>query len=227
MVGETKSWVVANWKSHKKIAEAIEWMEEVGPKLKNDSRVQVVVCAPFVDLSEIKKKVVTSSWPIMVGCQDISAFPEGAYTGEEAAAILRDVVDLAIIGHSERRSNFGETDEIVEDKVKQSIEHNIIPLVCVQDQDTAIPKEAKLVAYEPTFAIGSGNADTPANANEVAGKIEKLHGGEVKVLYGGSVDEENVKAFLQQEKINGVLVGGASLNGEQFLKIVNVAYNLG
>lgn len=220
-----KIWLVANWKSHKKIREAIEWIEVVGPKLRRDSRVQVVVCAPFVDLSEIKQKVIVGRYPIIVGAQDISQFPEGAYTGEEAAAILREVVDLALIGHSERRSNFGETEEMIEDKVKQAIEHEIVPLLCVQDQDTNIPAEVKLVAYEPVFAIGSGTPDTPANANAMAKKIEELHG-KVQVLYGGSVDEENVKAFLQQEQIHGVLVGGASLDPEQYLKIIEIGYNL-
>lgn len=220
------TWIVANWKSHKKIAEALEWFGVVGPRLRKDSTVRVVVCAPFVDLSEIKERVLVDRFPIMVGCQDISAFPEGAYTGEEAAAILRDVVELALVGHSERRANFGETDAMIEDKVKQSIEHNILPLLCVQDQDTFIPKEVSLVAYEPVFAIGSGIADTPANAEEMAVKIEKIHGGKLEVLYGGSVDEDNVKAFLQQENIAGVLVGGASLDPQQFLRIVEVAYNL-
>jgi triosephosphate isomerase len=219
-------WIVANWKSHKKIAEALEWLSIVGPRLKKDSKVKVVVCTPFVDLSEVKERIMVDGYPILVGCQDISAFPEGAYTGEEAAAILSDIVEVALIGHSERRANFGETDEVIEDKVQQAVEHKILPLLCVQDQDTLIPKEAKMVAYEPVFAIGSGEADTPANANEVASRIAKIHGGEVSVLYGGSVDEENVKAFLQQDNISGVLVGGASLDGEQFLKIVEVAYNL-
>lgn len=220
------TWIIANWKSHKKIAEAIEWMGMVGPKIRRDSSVKVVVCAPFVDLGELKERVMVDNFPIMIGCQDISAFPEGAYTGEEAAAILRDVVELAIVGHSERRANFGETDKTVESKVKESIEHNIIPLVCIQDQDTFIPKEAELVAYEPVFAIGTGEADTPANANEMADKILKLHGGPVEVLYGGSVDEENAKAFLQQDKISGLLIGGASLDPQQFLRIVEIAYSL-
>lgn len=220
------TWIIANWKSHKKIAEAIEWMGVVGPKVRRDSLVKVVVCAPFVDLSELKERVTVDNFPIMIGCQDISAFPEGAYTGEEAAAILQEVVELALVGHSERRANFGETDNMVESKVKQSIEHNIIPVVCVQDQDTFIPKEAQLVAYEPVFAIGTGETDTPGNANEMAVKIETIHGGSVKVIYGGSVDEKNVKAFLQQDKINGVLVGGASLDPQQFLRIIEIAYSL-
>lgn len=216
-------WIIANWKSNKNLAEALEWVSVVGPKLEMRENVKVVVCPPFVDLEEVKKAVMVGNYPMMVGAQDLSPFPEGAYTGEEAAKILKDFVDLTILGHSERRQNFGETDAMVAEKVEQAKENNIISLVCVQDKNMPVPEGCKLVAYEPIFAIGTGNPDTPVNANEVAGALKSKYEN-LEVLYGGSVTEENIKAFLEQENISGSLIGGASLDGEQFLKIIEVVY---
>lgn len=213
-------WIIANFKSQKNITQALDWLSVVGPKLHKNENLKIVVCPVFTDLSEVKKEVLTSGYPIMVGSQDISPFPEGAYTGEEAASILKNIVDLAILGHSERRKNFGETDEQIAEKVKQAKQSDIIPLVCVQGSDTPVPEGADLVAYEPVWAIGTGEADTPADANEVAGKLKGKYPG-VTVLYGGSVDEGNVKAFVGQENINGCLIATASLDPEQFLKIIN------
>src|SRR3990167_4622193 len=166
---------------------------------------------------------MVGNFPIMVGAQDLSPFDSGAYTCEESAKILKQFVDLAIIGHSERRKNFNETPKIIEQKVKQAIEHDIIPLVCVQDKDTPVPEGVKLIAYEPLFAIGSGNPDTPSGAGEVAKSfIQKIP--EIEVLYGGSVTSENVKSFCQEESIGGVLVGGASLDPNEFIKIIEELY---
>lgn len=219
--GEMKNlWIIANWKSNKTIKEALEWIAYVGPKIEKREHLKVVVCPPFTDVQEVKKAVTVGNFPLMVGVQDLSPFDSGAYTGEEAANIMKDFIELAILGHSERRQNFGESDEMVAKKVIQAIDHNIIPLVCVQDENTIVPDQVKLVAYEPTFAIGSGNPDTPENADQVAKTLkEKL--GEVEVLYGGSVTSENVKAFVQRDNINGVLIGTASLDSQELVKIVD------
>ena len=216
-------WIIANWKSNKNLAEAIAWIDEVGPQLEKRENIKVVVCPPFTDIEEVKKRIMVSNFPIMVGSQDLSSFDEGAYTGEEAAKILTDIVDLSILGHSERRQNFNETDEIVAEKVEQAKKHNIIPLVCVQNSDTPVP-DVNLVAYEPVSAIGTGNPDTADNAGNVAGELKEKHGESLEVLYGGSVTSENAKPFLQNENLNGLLVGGASLDASEFLKIVQVAY---
>lgn len=224
--GEMKNlWVIANWKSNKTIAEALEWISSVGSKLERRPNLKMVVCPPFTDVEEVKKSVKVGNFPLIVGVQDLSPFDVGAYTGEEAATILKDFVELAILGHSERRQNFGETDETVAEKVKQAIEHNIIPLVCVQGVEIPVPAECKLVAYEPIFAIGTGYADDPQNANKVAGQLKQKYGppaGGLEVLYGGSVTSENVKAFASLDNINGVLVGQASLDGEEFVKICEI-----
>lgn len=218
-------WIVANWKSHKTIAEASDWVSAVGPRVEKREDLKAVVCPPFTDLEEVKKEVLVGNFPIMIGSQDLSPFDEGSYTGEEAARILKDVIDLAILGHSERRQNFGESNEMVSRKVKQALENNIIPLVCVQDENTPVPEGCNLVAYEPPGAISSSGpnakADTPDNANDVAVKLKEKHGEDLVVLYGGSVTSENCKSFVQQKNINGVLVGKASLDAEEFINIVS------
>lgn len=226
MAGMGKSiWVIANWKSNKTISEALDWVSKVGPAIpKSDpstsSGLKVVVCPTFSTLSEIKKAITVGSFPIMVGSQDLSPFGIGAYTGEEAARILREVVDLSILGHSERRKNFGESDEIVSKKVRQAKDNNIIPLVCVQGEETPVPEDCKLIAYEPIWAIGSGNPDTPENADKVANSLKQKYGSDLEVIYGGSVTSENVKGFVAQDNISGVLSGNASLDPEEFVKIV-------
>ena len=215
-------WIIANWKSHKNVAEALEWVGLVGPSIPDHDNLKVAVCAPFSDLTEIKKAVRIGGFRLLVGCQDLSPFPEGAYTGEETASILREVVELAILGHSERRRDFAETDDLVREKVAQARQSNIMPLVCVQSADTPIPEGVKLVAYEPIFAIGTGKPDTPASANEVASKLKSKYGEDLEVLYGGSLTADNVGAFLAQEQISGLLIGGDSLKAEDFIEILDV-----
>lgn len=216
-------WIIANWKSNETIEEALEWVSIVGPKLPKRDNFKVVICPSFTAIEEVKKAVLVGNFPMLVGAQDLSPFPEGPFTGEEAAQFLKQFVDLAILGHSERRQNFGETDEIVADKVKQALEHQIIPLVCVQGKDTPVPSEVNLIAYEPIFAIGTGTPDTPQNAEEVAASFQQtLRNSEV--LYGGSVNSKNVGAFIKQDQISGVLVGKASLDPEEFLAIIQEAY---
>lgn len=223
MVGSEKNlWIIANWKSNQTVEEALSWVSEIGPKIEKKEHIKVVVCPTFTAIPEMKKAILVGNFPMMVGAQDLSQFDSGPYTGEESAAILKQFVDLAIIGHSERRQNFGETDEIVAQKVKQALEHQIIPLVCVQGQDTPVPPEVKLIAYEPVFAIGTGHPDTPQNANQVAGIFKQQ---DLEVLYGGSVTSENVKGFVMADNINGVLVGGASIDPTEFLKIIQVCSN--
>lgn len=218
---ESKSiWVVANWKSNKNIREALEWVSVVGPGLPRSDRLKIIVCPPFTDVEEVEKAVKVGNFPLMVGVQDLSPFEEGAYTGEEAASIMQDLVDLAILGHSERRENFAETDEIVALKVEEARKYNIIPLVCVQYSETPVPKGVEIIAYEPVFAVGSGHPDTPENAGSVAAALKAKHGLSVQILYGGSVTESNAASFVRQESLNGLLVGSASLDPLQFLKII-------
>lgn len=219
-------WVIANWKSNKTISEALEWVEKVGPEIPKRENLKIVVCPTFVCLEEVKKTVLVGGYPLIVGSQDLSPFDNGAYTGEETARILKDIVDLSILGHSERRKSFGETDEMVAQKVIQAKQYDIVPLVCVQNENTPVPKDVKLIAYEPLFAIGTGNPDTPENASKVAESLKNKYGNDLEVLYGGSVTSENAGAFLKQDNISGLLIGRASLEVEEFIKIVEIAKSI-
>lgn len=224
-MGKKTIWIIANWKSNKNIAEALQWVETVGPELPKRENLKVAVCPTFVCLEEVKKTILVGGYPLIVGSQDLSPFDDGEYTGEETARILQDIVDLSILGHSERRQNFGETNGMVEEKVNQAREYNIEPLVCVQNEGTPVPGGVKLVVYEPVFAIGTGNPDTPDNANNVASTLKARYDA-VEILYGGSVTSENAGAFLKQDNISGLLIGRASLEAEEFIKIVKAAQKL-
>lgn len=214
-------WIIANWKAHKTTTEALDWISQVGPNIPENDNIKVVVCPAFSALSEVKNAVLAGGYPILIGSQDISAFGVGAYTGEEPGEVLKQFIGLTLIGHSERREYFGETDKTVEEKVKMALNSDITPLVCIQGTATPVPDGCKLVAYEPAFAIGTGTPDTPENAREVALEIKAKTGAEV--LYGGSVDQSNIRNFLKIKDINGVLIGKASLDPNEFIKIIEEA----
>ena len=226
--GGKNIWVIANWKSNKTISEALDWVSLVGPQIPSGENLKVVVCPVFSCLSEIKKIIKVNNFPLMVGSQDLSSFGIGAFTGEEPAQIIKDFVDLSILGHSERRKNFGEDDNMISEKTKQALGSNILPLVCVQNENTPVPNDCPFIAYEPVWAIstgltntpGSGRVDNPQDANKIAGLFKQKYGNNLQVIYGGSVDSGNVSGFIKQENINGVLVGNASLNAEEFIKII-------
>lgn len=230
MAGGGKNiWIIANWKSNKTIQEALDWVSKVGPAIPKRDNLKVVVCPTFSCLSEVKKAITVGSFPLMVGAQDLSPFGVGAYTGEESASLLNQFVDLAILGHSERRKNFEESDEMVAKKVEQAIDNKIIPLVCVQGEETSVPEGYNMIAYEPIWAIstgltntpGTGRVDTPEDASRVAEIFKQRYGDKLEVIYGGSVDSGNVKGFITQENISGVLVGNASLDADEFRRIVD------
>lgn len=186
------------------------------------SHITVIVCPAYHHLGIFDGKL-----PFATGVQDLSPFDSGAYTGEVSAAMLGKHVQYALLGHSERRKNFAETDTFVADKVRQAMTNNIRPIVCVSDVtqveslSTLIPDFASkgMLLYEPLFAIGSGESDTPENANNTAETIRQIL--PVPVLYGGSVVPENVNGFCTQEHLSGVGVGGASLDADKFLKLIN------
>lgn len=222
MAGGGKNiWIIANWKSNKTIQEALDWVAKVGPAIPKQDNLKVVVCPTFSCLSEVKKAIAVSNFPLLIGAQDLSPFDGGAYTGEESARLLKQLVNLSLIGHSERRQNFHEDDDMVAKKVNQVLENGIIPLVCIQGKETPVPQGCKLVAYEPVWAIGSGDSDTPENDQDIARFIKSKYGNGIEVLYGGSVTSENIVHFISQQDINGALIGGASLDAEEFVRIVN------
>lgn len=219
-------WLIANFKDNFSTTEVLDWLGKIGPKLSFENKVKIVICPDFLSIEEIKKEIMVGRYPILIGAQDLSPFSAGSFTGEESAEHLKQFIDLVILGHSERRANFGETDQLIREKTKRAVDLGITPVVCVQSNETPIPLECKVVAYEPIFAIGTGVADTPQNANEVAISLKKQVEGVMEVLYGGSVNAENIKAFMEQENIDGVLVGKAALNTEEFLKMLEVCNEL-
>lgn len=198
----------------------MEWIEVVGPQLERNENIVVGFCPRFSVLSELAKKVKIGNYPILVGAQNISPFVEGAYTGEEPVSLLKEMIGFSLIGHSERRTNFAETDEIVSEKVKRAKEVEVLPLVCVQNAETPVPANCSLIAYEPVFAIGTGTPDTPENAEKVSKQLKDMHGN-VEILYGGSVNKDNCASFVKQENISGLLIGKSSMDPEQFIAIVN------
>ncbi len=216
-----KLFIVANWKSYKTAQEATDWLSEM-KKLSFPEDKEVIVCASFTSLPAMKTFIDTNNVSIKLGTEDVSPFGEGAYTGEISAEQAAEFVTHAIVGHSERRNNFAETDQVVAEKVEMAFKFNITPIFCVQGKDTPIPKGIEIVAYEPVFAIGTGHPDTPDDAEDVAKYIKANH--EVKyVLYGGSVTADDVHGFTQMPSVDGVLVGGASLDPHKFTQIIQNA----
>ena len=217
--------IAANFKSYKTENQAKEWLnnflaiKNIEPQL---SGKEVVVCPSFTLLFSFYSYFSANNLQVKVGAQNVSPFDEGAYTGEVNAKQINEFAKYVIIGHSERRKYFNELDDMLIEKVKISLTNGLTPIFCVQDKNTFVPEGVTIVAYEPVFAIGSGNPDTPENADAVASFL-KSKNSKYKVLYGGSVTSNNVKSFTSKTNIDGVLVGGASLDAAEFIKIVQNA----
>lgn len=217
-----KTYIVANWKSNKTESDALTWLTDFGETTFPENKV-IAVCPSFSVLSAVSRKVEEKQLPLMVGAQNISPFEEGAYTGEQNGGQLKEFVTLVIIGHSERRNHFHETDDEIAQKVNQALAHNLIPLLCIQDRNTPVPQGVEMVAYEPISAIGTGHPDTPEDAEAVAKAIKEQNPHVSVILYGGSVTADDVNSFTRCESISGVLVGKASLDPQSFQKIIENA----
>lgn len=212
------------------------------PRLEETSSDRLVVlCVPFTDLGALSKNLHGSL--VQVGAQNIHWADEGAYTGEISGAMLSDFgVRYVVVGHSERRQYFGETDETVNLRLKAAQKHGITPILCVgetkQQRDAGeteavifeqlekdlvgIDQENLVIAYEPIWAIGTGDTCECKEADRVIGLIRsKLTNPDVPIQYGGSVKPSNIDEIMAQPEIDGALVGGASLDAEGFARIVN------
>lgn len=230
-----KTLIVANWKENKTAPQTKEWLEEFSnPKFQIPNNVGVVICPSFVLIPVLRSHFSHHTSHLSLGAQDVSKFEEGQYTGEVSAKMLKDFVEFVIIGHSERRRYLGETDEDVAAKSVLALKYDLIPIVCASSVKEArswkleAGKDAGgwrlddvVFAYEPLFAVGSSEPDTPENAQKFAQKIRAEVGLDVRILYGGSVNAENVKSFVSQPDIGGVLVGQASLDVAEFSKIIS------
>ena len=213
-------YIVANWKSNLTALEARKWFQEVSSsKLQISNEKTIIICPPFTLLPYTQHNIQVSSLSWRVGGQNISPFDEGAYTGEINGKQIKEFADYVIIGHSERRKNFNESDEILFQKVELANKHGLTPIFCVQGKETQIPPGVAMIAYEPVNAIGTGNPDTAENAEKVTAFFKEKYNIQ-HALYGGSVTSKNVKGFTQMQSIDGVLIGGASLDAQEFYAII-------
>jgi triosephosphate isomerase len=220
--------IAGNWKSNKTNAEARQWVEQIqqmGGQFPSAEQVEVICFAPFTTLSVLQWDFTSRKLPFSLGAQNISKFKEGSYTGEIHGHQIQELASWVLIGHSERRMNLGESEEDVEQKVLQAKEAGLKIIFCVSDSQTPIPAGVDSIAYEPIASIGTGTPDTPQNAQQVCSQLKGKFPS-AKVLYGGSVTEENVSSFLNQPDIDGVLVGGASLDPKKFFQIIQKAAQL-
>lgn len=238
--------VIANWKMNGSSQANALWVE--GFASKQLPACEVAVCAPFVYLLQMAELLKDTG--VAVGAENVSQYAHGAYTGEVSAAMLADIaVRWVIIGHSERRTLFGETDEVVAAKTKAALEFGLKPVICVGEslqeressQTLRVVEEQLLavirsvgvkalahcaIAYEPVWAIGTGKSATPAMAQAVHAALRELiarfckeTAAGVRILYGGSVKPENAAELFAQEDIDGGLIGGAALKSEDFYAI--------
>ena len=215
---------IANFKENKTWEEISQWLDEF-VEARLDFSGTIIICPsfPFLAAAALKIRQLLEQSPdkqlnIKLGSQDISQFEQGAHTGEIAATQISDIVSYVIIGHSERRRELKEDDEILAKKVANAHAAGLEVIYCVQDEHTPIPQGVKIVAYEPPSAIGTGNPDSKENAQRVAEIIKTR--GDFTVIYGGSVSAENIASFLKKGIVDGVLVGGKSLNPQDFIPLV-------
>lgn len=214
--------IAGNWKSNKTLAETKNWLEQFQTeitKLIHRGTVTIVICAPFTALDMLQVRIKNLKIPMSLGAQDISPFAEGSFTGAVNGRQIKELAEWVIVGHSERRQNFGETEDMLRQKVTQAKNVGLKIIYCVSDDATTVPEGIDVVVYEPVWAIGMGKSDTPENANQVIGNIkQKTSAG--TVIYGGSVTPENVASFVAQPAVDGVLPGGASLDPIKFSNLI-------
>lgn len=245
-----KKVIAGNWKMNKVLAEATQFVADTKDKVPGADKVESVVCAPFPYLSELVQK--SAGTDLEIAAQNMHYEESGAFTGEVSPAMLKDIgVTYVVLGHSERREYFAETDETVNKKAHAAFNHGLTPIVCVgetleqresnQTMDLVADQvkkalvglsedqvKATILAYEPIWAIGTGKTATSEQANEVCTHIRKVvaeavsadAAEAVRIQYGGSVKPANVDELLAQSDIDGALVGGASLEADSFLQLV-------
>jgi triosephosphate isomerase len=245
-----RPFIAGNWKMHKTIREAVDFAQHLITACDQTIERRVVIAPPYTALSAVAEVLRGSS--IHLSAQNLHNEPAGAYTGEVSAKMLVDAgCEYAIVGHSERRALFGETNDFINKKVKSSISFGLLPIFCIgetlEERDKAqtfsvVERQLKeglnnlttddirhiVIAYEPVWAIGTGRTATPEQAQGVHAYIREVIGntygenisGIIAVIYGGSVNPGNIGGLMAQPDIDGVLVGGASLDPESFIRII-------
>ncbi|MDU2503364.1 MAG: triose-phosphate isomerase [Peptoniphilus harei] len=245
-----KKYICGNWKMNKTSSEALEFAKEINEFEFN--KVDLLIAPSFVTLESLRKNLKDE---IKVAGQNVSQFDEGAYTGEVSTSMLKDIgVDDVIIGHSERREKFLESDEIINAKVKKALEDDLSVILCLGESleikeegrevdfvrvellnslDGVKNIEKVTIAYEPIWAIGTGKTcsseDAEKMCREIRNIIDEKYGEvsqKIRILYGGSVKPSNAGEILSKENIDGVLVGGASLKASDFIEIIKAGESL-
>lgn len=218
-------YIIANWKANKNVNDALAWIDSF---LKNDfskieEKATIIICPPYPLIPIIREKV--GSFPFMkIGSQDISVFEWGPYTGEVTAKTLSQLVNYAIIGHSERRKYFKEDDQTLLKKCSLAKKYSITPLFCVRNENDFIPEDNDFIVYEPVSAIsdGTGYGTNEKIENVLMMKDKLMKTSNQKFIYGGSVNEMNALMYLNESIIDGVMVGGSSLDPNRFFQIISV-----
>ena len=242
--------IAGNWKMHKTIAEAVEFVKDIKDKV-NNTDVEAVICAPFTLLKDLKE--ATKGTNIKIGAQNMHYAEQGAFTGEISAPMLKELnIDYVVLGHSERRQYFNETNETVNKKVIKALEEGIDPILCVgetleereasetknvckeQTEKALVGVSAEdmkkvVIAYEPVWAIGTGKTATAEDANDVIAYIREVVKGlygeeiseEVRIQYGGSVKPSNVAEIMNQSDIDAPPPPRASLLASDYTELVN------
>jgi triosephosphate isomerase len=242
--------IAGNWKMNLTVAEAVALVNAMRPRLESIAGVELVVCPPFVSLEAVRALLDGSL--ILIGAQNVFWEDKGAYTGEVSPLMLAPLCRYVIIGHSERRQYFSITDELVNRQIQACLRHGLQPIMCVGESlaqyedgetDSVVERQVRgglrgqascpglVVAYEPVWAIGTGRAATGDGANRVIGHVRQILGDLIgpevasttRILYGGSVTGTNIGEFINQEEIDGALVGGASLRPDEFVAIARAA----
>lgn len=242
--------IAGNWKMNTTIQEAVALAEGIKAGLEAVNGIQKAVCPPFVSLAAVAEVLRGTS--VRVGAQNMYHAEKGAYTGEVSPSMLKDICQLVIIGHSERRSLFGETNEMINRKLMAADAIGLRPILCVGEQldereqgraEAVVEGQLRgglvglssaedlVVAYEPVWAIGTGRAATPDIAQETMGRMrtvlaslfDKKAASNVPLLYGGSVTADNVAEFMREKDVDGALVGGASLDAGSFVELVRLS----
>lgn len=242
--------IAANWKMHKVLEEAVQFVEAIKDKLPLSHEVDSVCCAPAVFLSSLTEAAKGTN--LQIGAQNMYFEKQGAFTGEISPVMLQDLgVSYVILGHSERRELFKEDNNLIQKKVVAAYAHHLIPILCCGE--TLAAREAgetnqvvkaqvesafalcsreqvakAVIAYEPIWAIGTGKSSSAADANETCGYIRQViaekfgpdAAREIRIQYGGSVKPSNISEYMQKENIDGALVGGASLEADSFLQLL-------
>jgi triosephosphate isomerase len=252
--------IAGNWKMNLDHLQAVAFVQKLHWTLrdaKHDGGVEVAVFPPFTDLRTVQTLIDADKIPFALGAQDLSEHDAGAYTGEVSGAFLAKLRSrYVIIGHSERREYHAESDEVVASKVRAALRHGLVPVICVgetaedleQHGASAVPVAQLqvalsglpagteiVVAYEPVWAIGSGQAATPEQAQDVCAKLRGVVADAIgadaaaatRILYGGSVKAANIAGFMREPDVDGALVGGASLLVDEFAAIVRYQKHVG